>query len=229
MNEDGFQNAAAAAEHLATLRKQREDIESEIEGLAPFAPLELALFLDGVAWTAKRDGAIRVVNHKDRYGLLPAPKTQAVARVYGLIDFWAGAGKSAVARELMAGRSVPTVLIEFQVIYAALMGIDRLPSGRYPERRPEDAYALALTEYTRRAAITAAVTAGVDALVTNSDGAPSRREFLLALLGSGAEERVLDPGRDVVTERLSVDGVLSEQCSEAIDRWYGNVEGVRWI
>ena len=230
MNEDGFQNAAAAAEHLATLRKQREDIESEIEGLAPFAPLELALFLDGVAWTAKRDGAIRVVNHKDRYGLLRRPRRKPWhASTASLISGPAGAGKSAVARELMAGRSVPTVLIEFQVIYAALMGIDRLPSGRYPERRPEDAYALALTEYTRRAAITAAVTAGVDALVTNSDGAPARREFLLSLLGSDAEERVLDPGRDVVTERLSVNGVLSEQCGEAINRWYGNVEGVRWI
>ena len=47
------------------------------------------------------------------------------------------------------------------------------------------------------------MTQGVDAIVTNSDGAPARREFLLALLGPGAEERVLDPGIDVVTERLS--------------------------
>ena len=90
-SEDGFQNAAAAAEHLATLRKQREDIESEIEGLAPFAPLELALFLDGVAWTAKRDGAIRVVNHEGQ--IRPTSGAQDASRGIAstaLIDFWAG-------------------------------------------------------------------------------------------------------------------------------------------
>ena len=146
-----------------------------------------------------------------------------------LISGPAGGGKTREARLLLAERTEPMILIEFQVIYAGLLGIERLPSGRYPERLEEDSYALNVSEYVRRAAITAAMTQGVDAIVTNSDGAPARREFLLALLGSGAEERVLDPGRDVVTERLAVDGVLSEQCGAAIDRWYGNIEGVRWI
>ena len=91
-----------------------------------------------------------------------------------LISGPAGAGKSAVARELMAQRVPPMVLIEFQPIYAGLLAIDRLPSGRYPERRPEAAYALAMAEYVRRAAITAAVTQGVDAIITNSDGARER-------------------------------------------------------
>ena len=49
------------------------------------------------------------VNHKDRYGLLPAP-----------------AGKSQATRELMVERTEPTVLIEFQSIYAGLLAIDRL-------------------------------------------------------------------------------------------------------
>ena len=61
----------------------------------------------------------------------------------------------------------------------------------------------------------------IDAIVTNSDGDPERRQTLLRLLGAGAVERVVDPGRQVVEARLSVDGVLSEQCNQALQRWYG--------
>ena len=131
-----------------------------------------------------------------------------------------GGGKSAEALAVMAERSEPAVIIDFQRIYAGLLGIERLPSGRYPERLDADAYALPLAEYARRAMIRGAVQQQVDAFATNSDGDPERRSFLLGLLGPGAEERVIDPGIAVVTERLSVDGVLSDQCRQAIGRWY---------
>ncbi len=135
----------------------------------------------------------------------------------------AGGGKTAAARELLTERNAPAVLIDFQAIYAHVLGIERLPNGRFPERLESDAYALALAEYTRRAMITGAVTQEVDAIVTNSDGNQTRRDFLLGLLGAGATERVVDPGRAVVEERLAVGGVLSRQCGEAIDRWYGRL------
>ena len=45
---------------------------------------------------------------------------------------------------------------------------------------------------------------------------------MLERLGPGATERIIDPGIDVVTARLSgPDGELSDQCKAAISRYYG--------
>ena len=136
----------------------------------------------------------------------------------------AGGGKTQEGRRLLATLGIAAVLIDFQTILAGLLGIQRNPvTGRYPERRPEDDYALALAEYIRRASITGALLQEVFPVVTNSDGGAQRRGFLLGLLGQDAEERVIDPGFDVVAERLAVDGELSPQCQEAINRWYGRL------
>ena len=137
-----------------------------------------------------------------------------------LISGPAGAGKSSRARQVLAQKAGPAVLIEFQEIYADLLGIDRLPSGRYPERREEDAYALPIVEYIRRVAIGAARDREIDAIVTNSDGDPERRRALLGFIGPDALEEVVDPGEDVVRRRLSVSGRLSRQCNQAVNRWY---------
>ena len=40
-------------------------------------------------------------------------------------------------------------------------------------------------------------------VATNSDGSPARRAYMLGLLGPGAVERVIDPGRAVVEARLA--------------------------
>ena len=134
----------------------------------------------------------------------------------------AGGGKSAAARQLFKDQ-VGAVIIDFQSIYAALAGLDRGPEGRYPERNPSDAYLLPTTEYLRRAAITAAVERNLEPIVTNSDGNSQRRADLLGFMGAGAVEQVIDPGRDVVVERLSINGTLSQQCGDAISRWYSRV------
>ena len=73
------------------------------------------------------------------------------------------------------------------------------------------------------AVIGAAQDRGVDVVSTNSDGSPERRALLLSRLGRGAVERVIDPGIDIVTERLSVNGTLSEPCRSAINRYYGKL------
>ena len=138
----------------------------------------------------------------------------------------AGAGKSQRARDLLAQLQGPGAIIDFQSIYAALLLLLllRLEDGRFPERDPTDAHLLALAEYVRRAAITGARGMDVEIIATNSDGAPARRDYLLGLLGPGAVEEVLDPGRAVVRQRLSVTpGVLTDQCGQAIDRWYGRL------
>ena len=73
------------------------------------------------------------------------------------------------------------------------------------------------------AVIGAAQERGVDVVTTNSDGSPERRALLLSRLGPGATEQIIDPGIDLVTERLSVEGLLDPQCNEAIQRWFGRV------
>ena len=119
---------------------------------------------------------------------------------------------------------MPTIMIEFQDMYASVLGIRRNPeTGRYPARRPQDAYALPMAEYLRQAAVTGGIAQELDIVLTNSDGDADRRQFLLGRLGVGATERVIDPGIEVVTERLSVDGTLSDQCRDAIQRWHGRL------
>ena len=97
----------------------------------------------------------------------------------------AGAGKTGMAREIIAAAALPTVAVDFQALYAAILLLQRGDDGRYAERSPADAHALPLAEYARRALITATLANEVDAVVTNSDGDEDRRARLLALLGPG--------------------------------------------
>ena len=116
----------------------------------------------------------------------------------------------------------PMVAADFQAILAALTLLSRGPDGRYPQRLDSQAaWLLPMTEAIRQTVITFAGERGIDVVATNSDGSPARRGYLLSRLGQSSIERVIDPGLDIVTERLTgPDGVLSGQCSEAIDRWY---------
>ena len=135
-----------------------------------------------------------------------------------------GGGKSQAARRLLASATVAAIMIDFQTLYAGLLGIERDPStGRYPPRRPQDAFALPLAEYARQAIITGAIAQELDVVLTSSDGNLARRQFLLERLGPTASEVVIDPGIEVVTERLTVDGTLDEDCRKAIQRWYGRL------
>ena len=137
-----------------------------------------------------------------------------------LVSGPAGAGKSQRARQVLGETPGPAVVVEFQELYASILGIRRLPSGRYPERLESDAYAMPLVEYTRRTIISAARERDIYTIVTNSDGDLERREALLSYIGPGSREVVVDPGRAIVEEALSIDDELSEQCNKAIKRWY---------
>ena len=118
----------------------------------------------------------------------------------------------------------PAVVVDFQRLYAALTGDERDPeTGRYPERQDRHSFLLPMVEYLRRTAITGAQQRDIYTIITNSDGDRERRDFLLGLLGAGATERIIDPGITTVTQRLSVDGQLSRQCGDAIQRWYSRL------
>ena len=136
-----------------------------------------------------------------------------------LVSGPAGAGKSAVAKSMVAFAEEPTVLVDFQALHVALTGVERRSDGTYPLR---DERLLPITEYVRRAVIGAAVERDIGVVATNSDGDPERRAFLLSELGPGAEERIVDPGRATVEARLAdpVTLTLSDDCTEAVNRWY---------
>ena len=136
-----------------------------------------------------------------------------------LVSGPAGAGKSAVARLRRREMQQPAVIADFQSTYVSLSGDVRDESGNYPERDEE---LLPLIERERQRVIVDAVQAEIGVVATNSDGSQVRREYLLGLLGVGATEEVIDPGRDVVTARLSdpATGSLSDSCDQALQRWY---------
>ena len=50
-----------------------------------------------------------------------------------------------------------------------------------------------------------------------------RRKALLDALGTGAVETIVDPGMAVVRSRLAIDNAVSDQCEQAIGRWYGRL------
>ena len=67
----------------------------------------------------------------------------------------AGAGKSQAAREELAAAIGPMVAADFQSILAALLLLERLPNGRYPERvAGQAAWLLPLVEAIRQTVIT---------------------------------------------------------------------------
>lgn len=134
----------------------------------------------------------------------------------------AGAGKSQMARRLIAEADRPMVAADFQSIVVALLQLRRGPDGRYPIR-PE--WVLPMAEHIRREVIDAAVARDIDVVATNSDGDPDRRGALLKRLGPGATERIVDPGEDVVKARLAdaETGELEPECAAAIGRWHGRL------
>ena len=139
-----------------------------------------------------------------------------------LISGPAGAAKSQAARDELAAADGLMVAADFQAIYAALTLAERDASGRYPLRNPA---LLPLTEYVRRALLSAARARQLDVVATNSDGDAVRRGALLRELGPDATERIIDPGRVVAEARLSdpATGQLSEECAGAVRRWYGRL------
>ena len=134
----------------------------------------------------------------------------------------AGGGKSQAAAALRAQATRPTVIADFQAVYVAIAAVVRGADGSYPLR---EAALLPIVEHTRRAIIDAAVARDIDVIATNSDGDTVRREFLRDRLG-GVDERVIDPGRDVVTDRLRdpITGDLDPECDRAIGRWYDRLD-----
>ena len=134
----------------------------------------------------------------------------------------AGGGKSQAARDAAAAMPGTTAVADFSAIYAAITLAQRGPDGKYPDRPTPDPL-LPLAESMRQRVILTAVERDIGVVATNSDGRADRRAYLLGLLGPGAVERVIDPGRAVVAARLAGPTGLSEACAAAVGRWYRNI------
>ncbi|MCY3845691.1 MAG: hypothetical protein OXH69_19370 [Acidobacteria bacterium] len=129
----------------------------------------------------------------------------------------AGGGKSQwISERLQPGE----VVIDFTRLYVALAGVERGPDGKYPVRDDGDVR-LALAAWLQLAAIRQAARRELDGYTTTSDSRPEAVERLLAA-GATGEVVTIDPGRAVVTARLSdpATGALSPQCEAALGRWY---------
>ena len=136
----------------------------------------------------------------------------------------AGAGKSQAARELLRAGKVD-LAADFQSILAALLLLERDPvTGRYPQRDRAAERLIPLAAAVSSTIIAEARARGLTVVATNSNGSPLQRQRLIAEL-SGASERIVDPGREAVRQRLAdpVTGQTSRQCEAAYGRWYDNL------
>ncbi len=138
-----------------------------------------------------------------------------------LIEGPAGSAKSSiVAERIQAGES--DVVADLTQIWAAIRAVERGSNGKYPVRLDTDpAITTGLAAYIRRVVVRQALRSNLNVVVTSG----SRHEAdiyarIAEELGAVFERVTIDPGEDVVRERLSVDGKLSKQCENAIKRWY---------
>ena len=126
----------------------------------------------------------------------------------------AGGGKSQwIARNRQPG----DVVIDHTGLWAALTGAQRGADGRYPPR-PDDDPTIPLVQYVMAVAVRRATEAGLSGFVTTS-----RRAKVADLERETGEAAVIvDPGREVATERLRdpETGDLSAACSRALAKWY---------
>lgn len=137
-----------------------------------------------------------------------------------LIEGPAGGGKSEIAAELLESGAVD-VLSDITALWVALAGVVRGPDGRYPERQDDDP-ALAVALYLQAVAVRFALAQGHNVAVTTSRaGQVERWQEVAEDAGAAFSVRTVDPGRSVIVARLTAaDGILSEACRRAIERWY---------
>ena len=113
-------------------------------------------------------------------------------------------------------------MVDVTSIWAALSGARRGPDGRYPPRSEDDP-ALGAALYLQAVAARFALEQGARVGVTTSRrGQVDRWAEVARAAGVDFNVRTVDPGRDVVTARLSdpETGILSGECDQAIGRWY---------
>ena len=142
-----------------------------------------------------------------------------------LIQGPAGGGKSQLYSQLLATGEI-TIIADYTRLFVAATGVERDPiTGLYPVRSAQDAAVRDGTaSYLQVALVRHSLRNDRDTAVTTSRAAQEARWQAVAdEFDAEFEVRTVDPGREVVTERLraqSGTGELLEECATAISRWY---------
>ena len=140
-----------------------------------------------------------------------------------LVEGPAGSGKSQHVADMLAAGEVD-VVADLTCQWAALRGMERGPDGRYPVREDGDpAIRSGLAAYMRAAAVRQGLREGLRVVVTSGTPDTAVRWSDVAREHESPFNVVtIDPGEEVVRERLAVEGELDPQCEAAISRWYGS-------
>ena len=137
-----------------------------------------------------------------------------------------GSGKSQIAHERI--QSDPNlILADVSRTWENIRSVDRIEGEDGRRRLPireddEPVVQKRVLLQVQTAIVKIGLGAGMDVIVTG--GSPTMAQKwseLAAKIGASFSVETHDPGIDVVTERLSVDGELSVDCQRAIRRWYG--------
>ena len=192
--------AAASNKQNGVIRLgSRRDMVAPIWEGVTLIPDEITKAANGqIVVTAVMLHAVKILRAA---GLLQAANPARLNGGNVLLSGPAGASKSALARRLLIDHPQLAVLADFQLVYRALTDDERGRDGRYPLRRRTlvaDNRICAASDYHRRCCQRYRRHRN-----QFSDGSPERRAFLLAQLGEGAVERIVDPGENIVRARLS--------------------------
>ena len=138
-----------------------------------------------------------------------------------LVEGPAGGGKSGLAREMREAGEID-LIADNTALWVAMTGVQRGTDGRYPVRLDSD-LGLHAARYLQATAVSFGLREGMRVAVTTSQRNQAERWGGLAAQHSTPFSiRTVDPGREIVTARLSdpVTGVLSDECDTAISRWF---------
>ena len=133
----------------------------------------------------------------------------------------AGGGKSRLLQDMQAAGEID-VALDVTQLWAATGGYERGPDGKYPVRAADD-LSLHVARYVQTAAAGFALREGYNIAVTTSQrGQVGKWAAMAAENGAEFSVRTIDPGEDVVRERLTdpETGILDDECEAAIGRWF---------
>ena len=138
-----------------------------------------------------------------------------------LVEGPAGSGKSQLVAEMLAAGEAE-IQADLTSLWVATRGVRRGPDGRYPIRDADDpTIRTGLASYLRAAVVRQGLRSGLNVVVTSGTPSTATRWAQVAEeLDEDFEVRTVDPGEEVVRDRLAVDGELPEECERAISRWY---------
>ena len=138
-----------------------------------------------------------------------------------LVEGPVGGGKSEVLRNLLSTAAVDLVA-DLTPLWARLE-IDRTGPVRELSRTPPRANpALLVALYLKTTAARRALSEGLKVAVsTSTPGQAEKWAAIAREFDAGFSVTVVDPGEQVIRERLGGEAISSE-CSAAVQRWYGS-------